>query len=126
MNTETLFENLHQGFRITVGATASLIETLQDPERRSQTLTDLQADLSEKAKDWASKGENTEEEARRLTEEWFSRFRESQTVPTETTVTISSPETPSTSEINIKTQIKELTAQISGLREELEELRSDK
>ncbi|MGK7931938.1 MAG: hypothetical protein AB4041_10970 [Microcystaceae cyanobacterium] len=126
MNTETLFENLHQGFRITVGATASFIETLQNPELRSQTFTDLQTELSERSKEWASKGETTEQEARRLTEEWLSRFNDSQTASTKTTVTTSSYEPPSTSDTDIKAQIRELTTQISSLRQELEDLQDNK
>jgi polyhydroxyalkanoate synthesis regulator phasin len=123
MNTETLFDNLHQGFRITVGATASLLETIQDSEKRSQTFSDFQSEFSQKAQEWASKGETTEQEARRITQEWLEKLRNNSTEvnndagsPTETEVTVSS-------ETEVKKQIRELTQKISSLREELEELR---
>lgn len=123
MNTETLFDNLHQSFRITVGATASLVETLQDSEKRSQTFSDFQSEFSKKAQEWASKGETTEQEARRITQEWLEKLRNNPTEVNNDSVSQTETEGTVSSETDVKKQIRELTQQISSLREELEELR---
>ncbi len=120
MNTETLFNNIHQGFRITVGATAMLIETLQDPSKRSQTFSTLQSEFIQKADEWASKGEITELEGRRLVEEWLNQLREDQAmINRPTTVEVDA----TASDRNLKAEIQELTEQLANLRTELEQMR---
>ena len=42
MDKTTLFQTLQQGLHVTVGATATLIETIQDPLKRNETLSELQ------------------------------------------------------------------------------------
>jgi len=75
-NTNNLLINaLQQGFRITVGATASLVETLQDPQKRQITLQDLQQEWGEKAEQWAEKGVVTEAEARQYVDQWLAQMR---------------------------------------------------
>lgn len=75
-NTNNLLINtLQQGFRITVGATASLVETLQDPQKRQVTFQDLQQQWGEKAEEWAEKGIITEAEARQYVDQWLAQLR---------------------------------------------------
>ncbi|MFN9175685.1 MAG: thylakoid-associated protein, partial [Synechocystis sp.] len=72
-NSNNLLVNtLQQGFRITVGATASLVETLQDPQKRQITFQDLQQQWGQKAEQWAEKGSVTEAEARQYVEQWLA------------------------------------------------------
>ena len=75
-NTNNLLINtLQQGFRITVGATATLVETLQDPQKRQITFQDLQQHWGEKAAQWAEKGILTEAEARQYVDQWLAQMR---------------------------------------------------
>ncbi len=122
MNTDTLVQLLQQSFRIGVGATAVLLETLQDPQKRQATLSELQSQLQERTQQWAEKGEITETEARRLIETWLANQRNSQPSTTSETTTGSSGSTNG----NIQSEIQELTEQVTVLRAELEKLRQAK
>lgn len=110
-----------QGFRITVGAAASLVETIQDQKKREMALQELQTQFSKNSQEWARKGEMTEQEARIFIEKFLN-----QKPASEATVTTSATEIPSDrpGEDSIEGEIKQLTQQITALRSELETLRS--
>ncbi|MBS0017764.1 MAG: hypothetical protein KFF72_15700 [Arthrospira sp. SH-MAG29] len=130
MNVDNLTQMLHQGFRVTLGATSSLIEILQDPQKRETNLETIQSQLNELAQEWADKGAITEEEARTFVDTLLSKSESTQssevdsstiTTPTDSTdSTESGVSSPQTNEI---TEIQNLTSQIAKLREELERLR---
>ncbi|MEB3191085.1 MAG: thylakoid-associated protein [Snowella sp.] len=113
---------LQKGLRITIGATTTLVETLQDPQKRQQTLTELQSQLSQQIQLWAEKGEITETEAKRWVETWLAHQKQQRTHT-------SSSSSNSTDVTNIRfsdaqREIEELTAQILALKTELEQSRS--
>lgn len=113
---------LQKGLRITIGATTTLVETLQDPQKRQQTFTELQSQLSQQTQLWAEKGEITETEAKRWVETWLTQQKQQRTHT-------SSNSSNSTSVTNIRfsdaqREIEELTAQILALKTELEQSRS--
>lgn len=123
MNSNNLTELLQQGFRVTLGATASLVETLQDPQKRDQNLDAFQSELSYLATEWAQKGEMTEQEARNFVDNLLSQLRNQRTSstpeassPTATTPTESAPP-------DVQLELQELTAQLAAIRTELEKLR---
>lgn len=123
MNSNNLVQLLQDGFHITVGAATSLVETLQDPSKREEALSQLQTELYQQTSQWAEKGEITEREARRIIDQWLSQQREttsSSTTTVDTTATTPPSTTPPTSSAS---NIEELTAQVMALREELENLR---
>lgn len=124
MNSNSLLDLLQTGFRVSLGATTSLVETLQNPQKREETLSEMSTQLSQRVTEWAQKGEITEQEARRLLEEMLGR----QANPGRSTATEAPPDTstappsPPTSP-NTQLEIQELTAQIAAIRAELEKLR---
>jgi polyhydroxyalkanoate synthesis regulator phasin len=124
MTTNPVFESLHQGFRLTVGAAATLLETLQDPRKRADTLADLQTHWNQIASEWSEKGQVTELEARQFLEEWLNRRRESDTIDIETAV--DDEEVSSPTDSNVTAEIKRLTEQLTALRAELERSRQAK
>ncbi|OKH19602.1 hypothetical protein [[Limnothrix rosea] IAM M-220] len=74
MNTSTnIFDIVQKGFRVTVGAAATLVETLQDPQKRDVTITEFRAELQNRAAEWSEKGEMTEAEARKFLENIFQK-----------------------------------------------------
>jgi polyhydroxyalkanoate synthesis regulator phasin len=98
------------------------VETLQDPQKRQQTLTELQSQLSQQTQLWAEKGEITETEAKRWVETWLAQQKAQRTHT-------SSSSGDSTAVTNIRfsdaqREIEELTAQILALKTELEQSRS--
>ena len=113
-----LFRTVQQGFRITVGAATVLIETIQDPEKRVETWSDLQTQLSQRTQEWAEKGVQTEQEARQFVENWINRSAS----PGDTASTTAST-TPPSPVPDLETEVQTLTEQLTALRKELEELR---
>jgi polyhydroxyalkanoate synthesis regulator phasin len=119
MNSETLVELLQNGFRVTLGATASLIEIVQDPQKRNENLSKLRREWSQLSEEWAAKGESTEQDARSFVESVL-RQRQGRYTPDSSTEPAPAPSpTP-----NVQTELQELTAQIATIREELEKLRN--
>lgn len=124
MNVDNLTQMLQQGFRVTLGATSSLIEILQDPQKREANLENIQFQLNELAQEWAEKGAITEEEARSFVDTLLSNSEQSQSSDiVNSTITTSAESESSTSSTNEVTEIQDLTTQIANLREELERLR---
>lgn len=114
-NNSTLFNTLQQGFRITVGATAHLVETLQDPQKRQGTFQDLQQEWDQRASQWAQKGTTTEMEARQYVDELLAQLR--QKVPN-----VPGQNTDSHNAIDFATakmELDRLTEEISTLKGEL-------
>ncbi|MEB3309841.1 MAG: thylakoid-associated protein [Snowella sp.] len=123
MDKNTVFQTLQQGVRVTVGATASLLETLQDPQKRNTTLSELQSQLSQQTQLWAEKGLVTEEEARRLVDAWLAKQKSS---ANSTSSNPSSSTSPSSSVTfnNAQSEIQALTEQLIALKNELEQARN--
>ena len=125
MNSNNLLQVLQTGFRVSLGATTSLIETLQDPQKRDENLSQLNSKFSQRVTEWAEKGEITEQEARRFIEQMLRQQGNPETPPTTGTPS-GTPTTPSTTTTSPSAQleIEELTAQIAAIRTELEKLRN--
>ncbi|MBD2055863.1 hypothetical protein H6F88_07500 [Oculatella sp. FACHB-28] len=122
MNSDTLLQIVQKGFRVTLGATASLIETLQDPQRRDENLYRLRAELGQLTEEWAVKGEMTEQEARNFVDTILSQHA-AQTNSSDTPNTPSSSSTATAAPPDVQLDLEELTAQIAAIRAELERLR---
>lgn len=122
MNNNSFLQVIQQGFRVTIGATATLVETLQDPQKRTRTISEIQLELEQKTKEWAQKGEVTEQEARRIIDGLINqRGWQNNTNTTSTTQTAST--TSNYPQNNTQSGLEELTQQIIALREDLETLR---
>jgi polyhydroxyalkanoate synthesis regulator phasin len=130
MDSDALVQMLQKGFRVTLGATASLIEILQDPDRRDENLGRLTTDWDGLAEEWAVKGEMTEQEARNFVETILTQqtgqngsTSGATTTPPTTPNSTNSVEQPTPYTDRVHTDVQELTAQISAIRAELEKLR---
>ena len=122
MNNNSLLQFIQQGFRVTIGATASLVETIQDPQKRTEALSQLQIELEQKTREWAQKGEVTEQEARRIIDNLINQ----RTRGKQPDVTNSPSSSNTTSPKNaVQSDLEELTEQIIALRRDLEILRKE-
>ncbi|GAB4383000.1 MAG: hypothetical protein Kow00121_44110 [Elainellaceae cyanobacterium] len=124
MNPDTLIQFAQKGLRVTVGATASLIETLQDPQRRDESFARLQTEFSHLAEEWELKGEFTEQEARTFVDSLLKQRFESN-YPSEPPATTPPTSTPAATAPNIQQDLQELTTQLAAIRAELEKLREN-
>jgi polyhydroxyalkanoate synthesis regulator phasin len=127
---------LQKGFYVTLGATASLLEVLQDPRKQEEKFGSLRRDFDSLTQELAEKGVVTESEARSLVDGFIARqIKTHETSPVSdvvdsvvktvnTTATniddaVSNPKVSS----NVQSDLKDLTQQIADLRAELESLR---
>jgi len=129
MDPEKLPQMLQTGFHLTLGATSFLIETLQDPLKRSENLEKLKSDLGVLADEFLEKGEMTDREARNFVDTIFSRPSDRENSNSECVSpkqSNSSADTPSDSATttDVQLEIQELTAQMVALRTQLENLRA--
>lgn len=116
-----LFDIMQKSFRVSLGATTALVESLQDPQKREENWTKMQTDFGQLTEEWAEKGEVTEQEARSFVDNLMS---EQASQSTSGTSDPSSPTTATpTADPDIEQDLQDLTAQIIALREELEKLR---
>lgn len=129
MNSDSLTTLLQKGFRVSLGATATLIEILQDPQRREENLARLRLELSELAEEWAAKGAVTEQEARTFVDTILSqRPATSETergdaAPADAATTDRASAAPVSAVPDVQNDLQDLTAQIAAIRAELEKLR---
>lgn len=123
---DTLTQLLQKGFRVTLGATTTIVEAIQDPRRREANLSKLTTELSQLAEEWEARGVTTEREARNFVDTIWSQAGQSSTAA-------SYPSSPSTSSIapspatappaDVQQDLQELTAQIAAIRAEIERIR---
>ncbi|PZV15397.1 MAG: hypothetical protein DCF22_07215 [Leptolyngbya sp.] len=123
MNSETLIQLLQNSFRVTLGATASLIEVVQDPQKRHENLSKLRQEWSQLAEEWAVKGESTEQDARNFVDTVLTQRRAQNSYPSGSTTMPTSTTSISTAP-SVQTELQELTIQIATIRAELEKLRN--
>lgn len=123
MDSTSLIQLLRKSFHVTLGATASLVEVLQDPQRREQNLSKLRLELNELAQEWSEKGEVTEVEARNFVDNLLAQS-ESQPSAEYMPETPSSTTTP-TADPTVQLELQELTAQLTAIRAEIERLQTE-
>ena len=108
MNSDTIVQLIQQSMRVGVGFTASVLETLQDGQKRNQTISELQEEIAKKTEEWAAKGEITEQKAREFLDKWLNQQKSSKTNP-------GSPASTKT-KADVGQEIQQLTEKIITLR----------
>lgn len=122
MDSNNLVQLLQKSFHVTLGATAALVEVLQDPQKREQNLSKLKLELDELAQEWSERGEMTEVEARNFVSSLLESGNQGDIQPdsgslSSSTTTVADP--------IVQLKLQELTAQLAAIRAELERLRNE-
>lgn len=120
MNPDDVLQTLQKGFRVTLGATTALVESLQDPQRREENLAKLKSNPNQLADELALKGEVTEQEARTFVDNLLAQ--RSGQPDSSSSFTRSAPTGPAVSP-EVQADLQDLTTQIAAMRAELERLR---
>jgi hypothetical protein len=115
MNSDTAIDFLQKGFRITLGASTSLVESIQDPLKREENLALIQSNPNAFAELLAEKGAVAEVEARRMVDSVVTQYSGSSASPSN----VSSPATTSSIDPSLERELRDLTAQLAQLRSEL-------
>jgi polyhydroxyalkanoate synthesis regulator phasin len=135
MDTIDLEKLFQRGYYVTLGATSSLIEVIQDPTKRDENLKRLGLTFDEITQDLAEKGVTVEAEARSYLDSLIaqqvngtapksSENGDLTTVNTTAQTVVDNGEAKSKVNANMRNEIQELTEQLATLRSELEQLRS--
>lgn len=120
MNSTDIAKLLQRGFYVTLGATANLLEVIQDPRKLDRQVNSLFQDFDGLTDELADKGAVTESEARKLVDSLIA-----QQIPTSETTTITTIAT-TVVDSNVQADLQDLTQQLEDLRTELEQLRQTK
>jgi len=125
MNPETLTETIQKGFRVTLGATASLVDAIRDPQASQEKFSSIY-DFESLTQELEAKGTDTEREARAVVDSMMSQMGQmpnpfAPTPASEVTVdTYASP----VADASIQAELDALTLELSTLRQEIETLKT--
>ncbi|NJL49799.1 MAG: hypothetical protein HC929_23235 [Leptolyngbyaceae cyanobacterium SM2_5_2] len=122
MTPDTLSETLQKGFHVTLGATAALLEAVQNPQASSQRFAELGNDVNRITEELEAKGEVTEREARQLVDSLLSQVPnpfQSATSGMPTVDTIATP----VADSSVQSDLVALTQELSEIRQEIEALK---
>lgn len=123
MNPDTISQTLQKGFRVTLGATASLFEALQDPQGSSQKFSEIGTDMDRLTEELETKGEATEQEARQFVDGLMTQMPNPFTSdPDASTQTVSAVATP-VANSSVQSELEELTQELAAIRQDLEALK---
>jgi len=142
MDTIDLSKLVQKGYYITLGATSSLIEVIQDPSKREENLKRLGRSFDEITQELVDKGISTEAEARSYVDNFIAQQVNGSSASSNiespsaglTTVTttartvddaIDNDKTDKKVKASLRDEIQELTQQLASLRSDLEQLRSN-
>lgn len=118
MNSETGIDFLKKGFHVTLGATTSLVEALQDPLKREETLAQWRLGPNELAEFLAQKGAVTEVEARNFVDGVVAQYGSGSASSTGS-ASSASPYPNPVVDLSLQQDLRELTAQLAELRSQL-------
>lgn len=126
MNFDTLTELIQKGFRVSLGAAASAVEAIQDPQASATKFSDIGTDFDRLANELEVKGELTEKEAREFVDnvstnfdgQWPNPF-----APPASNATVNTVAQP-VMDTGIQAEIKALTEQLSAIRQEIEQMKA--
>lgn len=127
MNFDTFTEFIQKSFRVSLGAAASAVEAIQDPQASADKFSDIGTDFDRLADELEVRGALTEKEAREFVDnlnrnfggQWPNPFAPNDAGST-TVNTVAQPVVDS----SIQTEIKALTEQLSAIRHEIEQLKA--
>jgi len=126
MNPETLTETIQKGFRVTLGATASLVDALRDPQASQERFGNI-SDFDVLTQELEAKGTDAEREARAVVDSVMSQMGQmpnpfGQTSASEATVdTYASP----VADMSVQVELDALTQELATLRQEIEALKAN-
>ncbi|MCG9890284.1 MAG: hypothetical protein MH252_04345 [Thermosynechococcaceae cyanobacterium MS004] len=116
MTSENAINLLKKGFHVTLGASSSLVESLQDPVKREENLALLRSNPNEFAEILAEKGAVTEVEARKLVDGVVAQYVPAASSPSTGSASVS---TSPSIDPTLQLEIKELTEELRTLRAQL-------
>lgn len=124
MNPDMVTDFLKKGFHITLGATTSVVESIQDSQKREENLSQLNLGFDQLSQIWADKGEITESEARKMIDSMAAQYGLT-TNPMSSGSSASPSATSPSIDPSLQQELKTLTNQLANIRLELTQMMGD-
>lgn len=127
--TEDLGAMFDRARRIAVGAATSVVESIQDEQKRNENAGLLSMDFNDLAERLAAKGETTEVEARKYVNGMMNQSPASEStvdVPARDESGFTASPMTSVDVTDSAAEIQELTRIVQDLRRDLEQMRSER
>lgn len=127
MNPDTVTQAVQKGVRVTLGATATLIEALQDPQGVRERFSSVGTDFNRLAEELESQGVVTEQEARQFVDSVMTQMPSpfSQGSGSDGTASSSTASPGPQVDADLQADLVELNQQLAQIREELEALKQE-
>lgn len=125
MNPDTLTETIHKGFRVTLGATASLVDAIRDPQGSQAKFSAIGNDMDLLTQELEAKGADTEREARVMVDSLMDQMGQIPNPfvqPPASEATVDTVATP-VADASMQAELNLLTQELSALRQEIETLK---
>ncbi len=126
MNFDSLTELIQKSFRVSLGAAASAVEAIQDPQASATKFSDIGTDFERLTTELEAKGELTEKEAREFVDNMNTNFNgqwPNPFAPPASSATVNTVAKP-VMDTGIQAEIKALTEQLSAIRQEIEQMKA--
>lgn len=126
MNPDTLTETIQKGVRVTLGAAASLVDAVKDPQGSQAKFSAIGNDVDLLTQELEAKGADTEREARAVVDSVISQVGQMPnpfTTPPASDTTVDTVAQPIV-DISIQAELEVLTQELSVLRQEIEALKA--
>ncbi|QQE66121.1 hypothetical protein GFS31_28180 [Leptolyngbya sp. BL0902] len=124
MTPDPVTTTIQKGFRVTLGATATLLEVIQDPQSSSERFSALGSDVSRLAETLETKGEVTEREARQFVDGLLSQLPTPFSNTPGTPSTVDAVATP-VADPAVQDDLATLTQELADLRQAIETLKAE-
>jgi polyhydroxyalkanoate synthesis regulator phasin len=126
MNPDTLTQTLQKSFRVTLGATASLLDALKDPQGSQAKFSTIGTDVDRLTEELEARGADTEREARELVDTVMTQMPPipnpfATTAPGDATVdAVATPVV----DLSIQSDLEALTVELAALRQNLDAMQA--
>jgi polyhydroxyalkanoate synthesis regulator phasin len=124
MTPDTVTTTIQKGFRVTLGATATLLEAIQDPQSSGERFSALGSDVSRLAETLESKGEVTEREARQFVDSLFGQMPSPFSHVDSSSPTVDAVATP-VADPTVQSDLAALTQELADVRQAIETLKAN-
>ena len=125
MNPDTLTETIQKGFRVTLGATASLMDAIRDPEGSQAKFSAIGNDMDLLTQELEAKGADTEREARVIVDSLVAQMGQIPNPfmpPSASEATVETVAMP-VADASMQAELDTLAQELAALRQEIETLK---
>ncbi|MDA0266049.1 MAG: hypothetical protein O2890_00700 [Cyanobacteria bacterium] len=127
MNPDTLSQTIQKGMRVTLGATASMLDALKDPQGSQAKFSEIGTDVDLLTETLEARGVETEQEARELVDGLIAQMPPMPAnpfAPTPASEAVVDAQIIPVTDVTVQRELEALTEELASLRQEIDRLKS--